>query len=261
MSHATSALLGISRRGQGLNSGWDRVGVHDDPGNGSRTVGASWVALDEVEVDHVRTTHHVHARRKDVLGGASDDGSLRLVGRRLIGHRWRKATPFGWLVVAFAALLLALPAAASAHKADRRANPTARALVLAQRYWHTYPCDGHITITYAMPPADDAVNPGGAPTSMWSEWVGARGEGANDEGDVQPFTSCIIGINSAVWKSQYMMGYSYWAEFSIDIVHEFGHLVGLPDLFSLEDTQNIMYIEPSADARFTGVVAPGWGEG
>ena len=93
MNQVASALY-VSHRGQSVDSGRDRVGVHDDPGNGSRTVGASWIALDEVEVDHVLPTHHIHARCKDILSRASDEAGLRLVGLRLISHRWRKATPF-----------------------------------------------------------------------------------------------------------------------------------------------------------------------
>ena len=107
-------------------------------------------------------------------------------------------------------------------------------------------------------PSNDAVNPYDIETSMWATWDGGTPD-ENHESAPLPFSGCHIGINSAVWKSAAQEGYEMWPEFSIDLIHEFGHLLGYSDLFGWQDSGSIMYLEPSADVAMTGEAAPGWG--
>jgi hypothetical protein len=151
-------------------------------------------------------------------------------------------------------ILLSTAPAAEA-RAKRRApirySPISAAYTLAARYWHQVPCSGHVTITTGRPPSNDAINPYEGATSMWSAWdVGTSNE--NNESAPLPFTSCAIGINSSVWTSEFQEAYEAWPEFSVDMIHEFGHLLGLPDLFEPTATGNIMYIEPSPLPQFCG---------
>lgn len=153
---------------------------------------------------------------------------------------------------------LALPATAPArHHIGRarisRQNPTQAALKLAYRYWHTAPCDGHVTLTMALPPADDEN--AGAWAAMWSSWQGADGGEENEETAKQPFTHCTVGINSAVWTTEEYAAFTAWPEFSVRLIHEVGHLLGHGHS---ADAASIMYPEPSARIALTGDTAPGW---
>lgn len=169
------------------------------------------------------------------------------------------------LITTAAVALLALPAPASAHKHHHRThhhravhhvvapaprpNPTTAALALAYRYWHTVPCNGQINVVTTTPPSNDAKNPYNEATSMWSTWDdGTANE--NNESAPQPFTGCTIGINSNVWTSEGWEAYGAWPEFSIDMIHEVGHMLGLPDIFA--EDGNIMDLSPSSDVAFTG---------
>jgi hypothetical protein len=163
-------------------------------------------------------------------------------------------------------VVLGLPTTAQAHRKPPKHHkrsvatktvPLVAAEALAKHYWRTTPCDGQITIAVEPKPSNDADNPYDIETSMWASWTSSAGE--NIESGPLPFSACHVGINSAVWKSTTQEGYEMWPEFSIDLVHEFGHLLGYPDLFDPQDSGSIMYLQPSADVAFTGEYAQGWG--
>ena len=165
---------------------------------------------------------------------------------------------------------LALPGVAGAHGRHHRhvrthhvarSNPIQAAFAIATHYWGTVPCSGHITIRVEPTPASSASwerHEDPRFVSMWAGWdTGTPNE--NNEQAPQPFSNCTIGIDSLMWTSAYEEGYERWPEFAICMVHEFGHLLGLGDLFGPQDSGNVEYVEPSADAALTGEAAPGWG--
>lgn len=155
------------------------------------------------------------------------------------------------LAIILAALLL--PAAASAHRHVARPEPAAAALAIAYHYWHAIPCSGHVTIEAQSPPfVNDATPPANSQVSMFSSWE--SDQGYNEETGTLPFSQCKIVLSRAVWLSAYFEAYTAWPEFSVDVIHEVGHLLGLPDLFDAANTSNIMYVEPNPLPHVTGEV-------
>lgn len=140
---------------------------------------------------------------------------------------------------------------AQAHVRPKRPDPVTAALAIAFRYWHIVPCSGQIHVENQSPPfTNDASLPVGSRPSMFSSWQSSLGE--NEEAAPLPFWGCRIVINRAVWTSAYMEAYAAWPEFSVDMIHEVGHLLGLPDLFDPARTPDIMYVEPNPLPRVTG---------
>lgn len=147
--------------------------------------------------------------------------------------------------------MLLLPATASAHRKMVRPDPGASALIIAYHYWHTTPCSDHVTIETQSPPfVNDAVPPENTQVSMFSSWDSNLGY--NEETGTLPFSACKIVINRAVWPSAYFEAYTAWPEFSVDVIHEVGHLLGLSDLFNESEISNVMFVEPNPLPRVTG---------
>lgn len=154
------------------------------------------------------------------------------------------------IAIVSALLCVIAPASALAHRVVRP-DPATTALVIAYHYWHTIPCSGHVTIESQSPPF---VNMGPVPSytqvSMFSSWDSNLGY--NEEAGVLPFSGCKVVINRAVWRSAYFEAYTAWPEFSVDIIHEVGHLLGLPDLFADANAGSVMYVEPNPLPHVTG---------
>lgn len=137
------------------------------------------------------------------------------------------------------------------HRPIVRPAPIPSALAIAARYWGKQPCNGQFTVKLADgPPANDGPLLPGGQAGMWTTWTSSAGE--NVKSGPQPFEHCTIGINRAVWVSAAMEAYTAWPEFSTEMIHEFGNLFGLPELFDENDSDNIMYIEPPEQLTITG---------
>ena len=125
----------------------------------------------------------------------------------------------------------ALATAATPALADPAADfapgslPTVGAQNVAAAYWNADPCHGQITLVWA------ALDPSINATSSWVNPVAAYG--APDQN-----TDCTITFNSAIdWD---------WTRFCSVLVHEYGHLNGLPHSTDPADVMYPIYQGPVA---------------
>ncbi len=145
---------------------------------------------------------------------------------------------------------LALPATAVARAPIVDSNPVAEAVARAVRYWGGTPCDGSVAVM-ASPSSEapaagmNAPSPAGDLAAMWSTWLTPDGANQFDAAG-QPippatFTECVVHINSSVWPS-WRVDDGNFADFCKDMLHEYGHFEGYPDVGAVPNT--IQYERP-----------------
>jgi len=131
-------------------------------------------------------------------------------------------------------ILAIMPSAALGAQVARE-NPIAVAEHIAAGYWGTTPCGGAITITHA--PETPELEAGwlalyghASHAESWSSWVSP--DGANSKAaPASTFTNCTITFNSTRWPSEAVED-TWFVELCSDMVHEYGNLLGLPELRS-----------------------------
>jgi len=140
--------------------------------------------------------------------------------------------------------LAAVPAASSA-RVLASSDPTTEAVRRAAEYWGATPCAGAVAVVAGTPgeaPPSGANIPGAAslPAAMWTSWQTPAGANSFK---VPPaaFTACVVHVNRAVWPS-WRADDREFAAYCKQMVHEYGHLEGHPDVGAAAGT--VEYEQP-----------------
>lgn len=160
-----------------------------------------------------------------------------------------------WLV-ALAAVSMAPAAVARGRHAFRPivdSDPISEASLRAAQYWRVIPCAGQVTIVAGLAaeaPASGA-NDGEAirPAAMWASWSTPWGANLFDVPGVTPaqaieparFSNCVVHVDLAVWPDWHRDD-ARFESFCKEIVHEYGHLAGHPDVGAARGT--VEYEQP-----------------
>jgi hypothetical protein len=141
--------------------------------------------------------------------------------------------------------VLWLPASAKGHERIVDSNPVAEAMRRAQRFWRGTPCAGQVGVVGGYPneaPTAGENIPGARvqKAAMWASW--STPEGLNLF-TVAPatFRNCVVHINLGVWPSWRADDEDFRA-FCKEVVHEYGHLEGFPDVGAKKGT--VQYEQP-----------------
>jgi hypothetical protein len=100
-----------------------------------------------------------------------------------------------------------------------RAEPVEVAQRDAAYYWGVWPCDGVVRTVWAPITTNEHGEA--------DEWVAMRSSW-HDENGKQPFSGCVVTINSAFWGSRTIIATQMWVPFVTLMIHEYGHLLGYP---------------------------------
>lgn len=124
-------------------------------------------------------------------------------------------------------------------------NPVSEAMERAAHYWGSAPCGNLISAVAGSP--DEAptagVNLPGLPlqkAAMWATWNTPLGAN-NYTAQPDTFTDCVVHINLRVWPSWRADDKDFRA-FCKEMVHEYGHFEGHPDMGAVAGT--IEYEQP-----------------
>src|SRR5271166_1908303 len=141
-----------------------------------------------------------------------------------------------------AALATAAAAGRAATRVSRSAmtsDPVAEAVVRAAEYWGQTPCGGQVSViagrTAESPPAGENV--AGARShvaAMWATWLTPEGPNLINE-PLSSYTGCMVHVNQSVWPS-WQADDSNFAAFCKEMVHEYGHFRGFPDIGAVRGT-------------------------
>jgi hypothetical protein len=147
----------------------------------------------------------------------------------------------------------AAPAAgaqASAHARPADANPVKEAVARAVSYsiahWGMSPCGGHVAVvtgaaSEAPQSGENSNGPPGEVAAMWATW--RTPHGTNQFGDPPgSFTECVVHINRHVWPD-WLADDRGFPFFCREIVHEYGHFAGYPDVGARPGT--VQYEQPN----------------
>jgi hypothetical protein len=150
--------------------------------------------------------------------------------------------------LAAGALLLAASVAPlpAAHAADTDSDPVTEATARAVEFWGGAPCGGMITVLGG--PAEEAPAAGendgeagpGVRAAMWATW--STPSGANEFVSPTLLSDCVVHVNLAVWPS-WRADDREFAAFCKDMLHEYGHFEGYPDVGAVRYT--IEYEQPA----------------
>lgn len=143
-------------------------------------------------------------------------------------------------------LLVSVAPLPAAHAAAPDSDPVTEAATRAVAFWDGTPCGGAVTVLggpagEAPPAGENDGDAGlGQRAAMWATWM--TPSGANQF--VTPptvFSDCVIHVNLAVWPS-WRADDREFAAFCKEMLHEYGHFEGYPDVGAIPDT--IEYEQP-----------------
>ncbi len=148
-------------------------------------------------------------------------------------------------------LLASVAPAAVARAAQATSDPVSEATARAVEFWGAMPCGGAVTVlgdpAGEAPPAgeNDGEAGHGLRAAMWATWLTADGANQFDvAGQPIPpdmFSDCVVHVNLAVWPS-WRADDREFAAFCKEMLHEYGHFEGYPDVGAVPDT--IEYEQP-----------------
>lgn len=130
-------------------------------------------------------------------------------------------------------LLAAAPASAHlvrlAHYAARHPAPLVLAEQAAAAYWGSEPCAGQIAVRFVPGSAAPANDTAGVSVGQMWAWTTFDTPAGPDDYSVAPaqYTNCTISIVS--WLGARKVQSSAFGLFCALMVHEYGHLMGIPD--------------------------------
>lgn len=144
----------------------------------------------------------------------------------------------GWVAIAYAAvpgLVLAahLPARAGARVPIVDSDPVTQAVARAIEYWGAAPCAGQVLIVSGAPAEAHAAGlnwhgRANEAAAMWATWD--TPDGVNSFNALPAsFTDCVVHLNGGVWPT-WVADDRRFPVFCKQIVHEYGHLEGHPDV-------------------------------
>jgi hypothetical protein len=108
----------------------------------------------------------------------------------------------------------------SRHSQSAGAHPAGLATGLAERYWGTVPCGGHVSVQASQPLAVGMD----ATTDGWATFESSLGP--NDlNAPAASYTACTISLARWQWPTRQQQA-DDWNMFCLTVVHEMGHLLG-----------------------------------
>jgi len=155
-----------------------------------------------------------------------------------------RVVPAAALAFAFA-LLGATPAASAAQRGAFYSDPVAQAVGRAVEYWKGTPCGGTVGVVFgpdASAPVAGENAPGTRPgvAAMWAEWSTPAGPNLFTQPPAS-FTECVVHVNRSIWPTTQAEDAGF-AVFCKEMVHEYGHFEGYPDVGAKPGT--IQYERP-----------------
>jgi hypothetical protein len=142
-------------------------------------------------------------------------------------------------------LLVSVAPLPAARAADPDSDPVTEATARAVEFWAGTPCDGTVAVIGSAggeaPPAgeNDGEAGHGVRAAMWATWT--TPSGANQFVSPTLFSDCVVHVNLAVWPS-WRADDREFAAFCKEMLHEYGHFEGHPDVGATPDT--IEYEQP-----------------
>lgn len=142
-------------------------------------------------------------------------------------------------------LVLSLRAAPAAHATLPTSDPVSEATARAVEFWGGTPCGGAVTVIPGpleeAPVAgeNDAEATSRLRAAMWSTWLTPAG--TNQFVSPTTFGDCVVHVNPAVWPT-WQADDREFAAFCKEMIHEYGHFEGFPDVGAAPDT--IQYEQP-----------------
>jgi hypothetical protein len=145
---------------------------------------------------------------------------------------WRAAT-----LIAVLGLGAATPATARRPLVD--SDPVAIAVARAVEYWHGTPCAGAVTLVSGVSveaplSGENVTHFPIRPAAMWASWLSTAGINSF-LAPATSFTSCVLHVNREVWPD-WLADDRDFAAFCKEILHEYGHFEGYPDVGALAGT-------------------------
>jgi hypothetical protein len=153
-------------------------------------------------------------------------------------------------VAVIAATLTATPAVARPRQIVD-SDPVTEAVLRAVQFWGAEPCAGQVTVTAS--PAAEAPSSGTndqepvKPAAMWSSWSTPWGVNLFEApGSLQPiepalFRDCVVHVNETDWPD-WRRDDPRFESYCKELVHEYGHLLGHPDVGAMSGT--VEYEQP-----------------
>lgn len=139
---------------------------------------------------------------------------------------------------------LLCPSGVFAAKRIVDSSPVAEATRRAEQFWGGAPCAGEVGVLGGYP--SEAPTAGAnsgehlSKAAMWATWSTAEGRNSF-KAPPATFRTCVVHINLRVWPSWRVDDESF-AAFCKEMVHEFGHFEGFPDVGAVKGT--VEYEQP-----------------